>query len=226
MDDSLYFFTDLKKYLELYEFNDSSKPNHKTIINKDNSQKNTKIDRKTITVITDQIKLICYKYFKTDQLSIDVCGSYRRCKRQSNDIDLLFCNLQNKESKTGIQNKSITLTQIINLLTEQKILTFHITDPQKITKVYMGYINEMRIDIKICDKESYIFSLMKFTGSKFLNIKLSAIAKNKGLILNEYGLFDRKTREKVLCDPKIEQDVYDYLELPYLEPFERSYIYI
>jgi DNA polymerase/3'-5' exonuclease PolX len=59
-------------------------------------------------------------------------------------------------------------------------------------------VGEIRYDIFVCEKKEdfysyYLFSLI----GKRLNIILRKKAKNKNLLLNQHGLYDLKTNEKI-----------------------------
>src|SRR3990167_4431817 len=55
-----------------------------------------------------------------------------------------------------------------------------------------------------------------FYWNKYHNISLRNIAIKKGYKLSEYGLFEKKTDKFVAG--KTENEVYDKLGLPYIEP--------
>jgi DNA polymerase (family 10) len=62
---------------------------------------------------------------------------------------------------------------------------------------------------------------MYFTGSKEHNIVMRQRAIQRGLRLNEYGLFKSKeeTRDpKLLVPCKTEEEIFEKLDLPYIEP--------
>jgi hypothetical protein len=58
-----------------------------------------------------------------------------------------------------------------------------------------------------------------FTGDKNHNIWLRKIAIKKGLKLNEYGLFDKKTGKKIAG--KTEEEIYNELGLKFINPIDR-----
>ena len=49
----------------------------------------------------------------------------------------------------------------------------------------------IQVDLRVVEPESYGAALIYFTGSKAHNIKLRTIALEKGLKINEYGVFHR-----------------------------------
>jgi len=149
-----------------------------------------------------------------------ICGSYRRKKDLSGDIDILI-NDDNKLAKFKTKNK---LKYIINLLSSQpySFLTDHLTINGH-TK-YMGicklqsFSQFMRIDIRIVKPEQYPFAILYFTGSKNTNTFMRNKAISLGFKLNEYGLFDRYNDNIFLNS---EADIFEALNLTYINPEDR-----
>ena len=141
-----------------------------------------------------------------------ICGSYRRGKLESGDIDIL------------VQDTGIDLKSIIDLLTKKKFLIDHLTNNGK-TK-YMGickipsFPQYMRIDIRLINKPSFPFATLYFTGNKNNNTFMRNQANKLGYKLNEYDLTDSKQKKLKL---KSEKEIYDFLQLSYKSPQERNY---
>jgi DNA polymerase (family 10) len=72
----------------------------------------------------------------------------------------------------------------------------------------------LQVDLRVVPHESYGAALMYFTGSKAHNIRLRNLALDKGLKLNEYGLF--RGRQTIAGDT--EESVYAALGLPWIAP--------
>ena len=149
------------------------------------------------------------KYLKKFDFKFNICGSYRRKKPDSGDIDILI--LEEKK----------TLKDIVKLLTQDNFIIDNLTDDGK-TK-YMGICktsksHAMRIDIRLIPKQSYPFALLYFTGSKKTNTYMRNIAIKAGYKLSEYGLFDKKNN---LISLKSEEEIFKFLDIPYLSPEKR-----
>ena len=72
----------------------------------------------------------------------------------------------------------------------------------------------LQVDVRVVPPESYGAALNYFTGSRDHNIALRQIAQDRGLKLNEYGLF----RGDVAIAGKTEEEIYAALGLAYIDP--------
>ena len=159
------------------------------------------------TLFTKKIKQINkeLKLDKDNEYFLTICGSYRREKPTSGDIDVLI-------SKKGDKGD---LKIFINKIRE--VLVDNMTDNYE-TK-YMGFSKYKdklvrRIDIRYVPYDSYYTALLYFTGSAELNKKMRQIAKTKDLKLSEYGLFKKNKKLEI----NSELDVFKILEITYIEP--------
>lgn len=170
------------------------------------------IKRKYITKIYDNIK---------QHLSIYslVCGSYRRGKPVSHDVDLLLCDPKLR-TLDDVRN-STKLFRIIKKLKKENIITDDITSEHVKTK-YMGFTTyknkKYRIDIRLVPQESLYTAIVYFTGSFEHNIKMRNKAKKLAYKLSEYGIFNVMGK---MVSIDSEQKVFQTLRMKYLEPWER-----
>jgi DNA polymerase (family 10) len=72
----------------------------------------------------------------------------------------------------------------------------------------------LHVDLRVLPQVSYGAALHYFTGSKAHNIAVRKLGVKKKLKINEYGVF--KGEERIAG--KSEKDVYDEVELPYIDP--------
>jgi len=72
----------------------------------------------------------------------------------------------------------------------------------------------LQVDLRVLPTDSFGAGLQYFTGNVDHNVRLRSIAKKKGLVLNEYGLF--KGDAKVAGED--EHGIYKALDLPLIEP--------
>ena len=162
-----------------------------------------KIPREVIT----SFLYILQKY----NIDFTICGSYRREKPLSSDIDVL------------VLQKDYTLKSIIDKLKTDQILVDDLTTEGE-TK-YMGiakipnFNQFIRIDIRLISKKSFPFAVLYFTGSKKTNTYMRNIAIKSNLKLSEYNLFDKNTNKEIYLSN--EKAIFKYLNIPYIEPNQR-----
>lgn len=132
--------------------------------------------------------------------TIDLAGSLRRWKDTIKDIDILVTSDDPEE----VMNVFVQLPHVKEILmrgpTKSTILT----------------VENLQVDLRVVERESYGAALVYFTGSKEHNIRLRELAIKKGLKLNEYGIFREK--DNIRLGGKKEQDVYAILGLQYIPP--------
>lgn len=145
-------------------------------------------------------------------LIYDICGSFRRGKQTSSDIDILLTHKYDKNC----------LRVFVEKLKNNK---FIIEDLDKDYKVkYMGFckLNNgiiSRIDVMFVPYTSYPTSILHFTGSGEFNRKMRELALELGYTLNQYGLYKvSKNKSKILIPTYNEKDVFDKLGMDYIEP--------
>jgi len=161
------------------------------------------------------------KEYNSDYLFY-ICGSYRRGNVTSNDIDILLLHpdvLVQKEVSS-----SNHLLDIVTLLKKKGFIKDDLTDAEGGTK-YMGFCqlpnhDIRRIDIRMVAIESFIPAIVYFTGSYELNRQMRRLAKDNGLKLNEYGLYDEKTNKPITLYS--EEQLFEELGMDHLDPKDRN----
>jgi DNA polymerase (family 10) len=88
------------------------------------------------------------------------------------------------------------------------------------TKKLFGMFQGRPINIFITTPDSYGACLYQSTGPALYNVHKRRLAKTKGFKLNEYGLFDRETGEKVAGES--EESIFEALGWSYREPVDRK----
>ena len=185
-------------------------------------QKN--IPRSEVTEIKEYLE----KEVKTihKKLTITICGSYRRQKPVSNDIDVLLAHPDIKTKlQLSKQNEDNYLIKFIEKLRKNKFILDDLTDKNPEIK-YMGYCKLgsnpiRRIDIRYIPFDSYSTAILYFTGSGPFNKKMRRLAEQLGYLLNEYGLYKLDGLKKIRIRIESEKDVFDELGMEYLEPSQR-----
>jgi DNA polymerase beta len=162
-------------------------------------------------------------------LNMIICGSYRRKKKESGDIDILLYHDTIKDETTA--KKSNYLALFLKLLISKKFITDHLTAIDKPTK-YMGFCKfkdyNRRIDIRLIPNNSVGSAMLYFTGSGEFNKSMRTYALKNGFTINEYGIYKLKPNgEKGLkIRTKTENDIFKTLKLDYVEPEDRVPEYI
>ena len=164
-----------------------------------------------------------YKLTDNNKYIFEICGSYRREKNTSGDIDVLISKIGTKLNEPKEVNHLVRfvekLKKNIKLNDNKPLLVDDMTDKNFTTK-YMGFAKYKdnlfrRIDIRFISYDAYYPALLYFTGSAELNIKMRKIAKTMKLKLSEYGL----TREDgTYVNINSEHDFFKILKIEYLPP--------
>jgi DNA polymerase (family 10) len=136
--------------------------------------------------------------------AIHPCGSYRRGAPLVGDLDIAV--VTGIDTFASIAN-TVAATIGATILRGGARLAVLVTPEQH------------QIDLYQADEENIGAMLLFLTGSGRHNIKLRAVAKHKGLLLNQYGLYNRETGE--LIANKTEHDIFAALNLPYTPPEKR-----
>jgi DNA polymerase/3'-5' exonuclease PolX len=170
-------------------------------------------------------------------LQINLCGSYRRGRPKSGDIDCLITH-PGIATMAELDSYPVNiLSKFVELLTNLDFLIDHLTDYGR--SKYMGFcmikqaansttkkaLTTRRIDIRFIPYNSYGAAILYFTGSKLFNTQMRTWALGKGYSLNEYGLKklkDVKDNEEVLIPCKTEEEVFRILDYPYKTPEQRD----
>jgi len=129
---------------------------------------------------------------------VSLAGSLRRRKETIGDADILA--ISQKPEK--VVDFFISLPDIAKVWGQGK------------TKASIRMKQGFDIDLRIIPEKSYGAALQYFTGSKEHNIATRKIAIEKGLKLNEYGLFKGKN----MIASQNEKDIYKAIGLPFIEP--------
>ncbi len=136
-------------------------------------------------------------------------GSIRRMKETVGDGDLLVVVRGSEKSVADkISDFFINMPEVMHIYSHGE------------TKSSVKLKNGMDFDLRIVPEESFGAALQYFTGNKDHNIALRKIAIEKGLKLNEYGVFKGETPQKRgrQIAGRTEEEVYKILGLKWMEP--------
>ena len=175
-----------------------------------------------------QIETFLKKMLKKhlSDLNMMICGSYRRKKETSGDIDILLYH--NTET---LEKKSNYLTLFLKLLISKKFITDHLTSIDNPTK-YMGFCKlkkyNRRIDIRLIPRNMLSSAMLYFTGSGDFNKSMRTFALKKGFTINEYGIYKliKDGTRGLKIRTNYEKDIFKVLKVDYVEPEDRVPDYV
>ncbi|HIJ64411.1 MAG TPA: DNA polymerase/3'-5' exonuclease PolX [Candidatus Hydrogenedentes bacterium] len=131
-------------------------------------------------------------------IRVEIAGSIRRRKELVKDIDILASGADPNalmEAFVGAENvESVTA--------------------RGETKSSVVLASGIAADLRVVSDEQFPYALHHFTGSKEHNVAMRQRAKDRGLKMNEYGLF--RGDANIPC--KDEAAIFAALELPYIPP--------
>jgi DNA polymerase (family X) len=135
---------------------------------------------------------------RTPVHDIEVAGSVRRCRESAGDIDILATSARPPE----------TIAVFAGLATVRKVVM------QGDTRATVIHDPGIQVDLRVVEPSSYGAALQYFTGSKDHNIHLRTLARDRGLKINEYGVFRGEER----LAGATEEEVYAAMGLPVMPP--------
>ena len=134
----------------------------------------------------------------------DLAGSLRRGKETVGDVDLLVASSRAEDVMDAFTSFRLVEQVLARGDTKSSILTR----------------GGLQVDLRVVPLEAWGAAMIYFTGSKAHNVRIREMAVRKGLKLNEYGLFSVEGGDAIAA--KSEEDVYQRLGLPYIEPTLRE----
>lgn len=130
----------------------------------------------------------------------EAAGSLRRGRETVGDLDIL----------TATTEPRAVLERFAGLPAVEEVLALGDTKASVRTR-FMA-----QVDVRAVSEREFPAALLYFTGSKEHNVRLREMAKEKGLRLNEYGLFPEGSPEPLPAAG--EAELYAALGLPYIPP--------
>ncbi len=133
-----------------------------------------------------------------DVAAVEICGSYRRGRDTVGDLDIVVCSA-----------RKIDLAEALRRYPETSEITA--AGPTRCTVVLRS---GLQVDLRLVPPESAGAATYYFTGSREHNLQLRLRAVERGLKLNEYGLF----RDRKRIAGTSEQELLRALGLPPIPP--------
>ncbi len=144
-----------------------------------------------------------------DVIRCSAAGSLRRHREIIGDVDLLASS----KKPAAVLDFFSRLPGVLNVIAKGE------------TKASVLLEGGIQSDLRVVSDAEFPFALMYFTGSKEHNIVMRQRAIDRGLRLNEYGLFRShvETRDlKLLVRCKTEEDIFQELGLHPIPPEMRE----
>ncbi len=136
---------------------------------------------------------------------IEPAGSLRRGRETIGDLDLLV----ESDEPAAVMERLVAWPETTEVILRGD------------TKTSIRGPRDVQVDLRVVPAESYGAALQYFTGSKEHNVRLRGRARDRGLSLNEYGVF-RLAADGAAKGPAIagrtEEEVYAALGLPWIPP--------
>jgi len=131
---------------------------------------------------------------------IIVCGSYRRGKPDSGDVDIIVPGTWDAYHD-----------RLVEKFGEHKN-----GNPKR-----TGEIDGVQVDLMFFTKEAFGAAMMASTGSGEFNRAMRSVAKDKGMKLNEKGLWDRESGERI-PGTQDEEGIFNALGVEFIPPEMRN----
>lgn len=142
--------------------------------------------------------LIAYLKESPGVKQIIAAGSYRRAKETIGDLDILVT----ASPGSPVMDRFVSYPEVEEVLAHGA------------TKSSLRLACKLQVDVRVVPEDSYGAALQYFTGSKAHNVALRQLAQQRGLKINEYGVF--KGDQSVAG--ATEESVYASVGLPWISP--------
>jgi DNA polymerase (family X) len=127
-----------------------------------------------------------------------IAGSYRRMKETVGDVDFLLCSDKPERA----------IARFVRYAEVGEVLA------QGTTRATVVLKSGLQADLRVVPRECFGAALHYFTGSKAHNIAVRKLGIERGLKINEYGVWRGKRR----IAGETEESVYAAVGLPYIAP--------
>ncbi len=160
------------------------------------AQKEKRFKMATVKPTVDRLIVFLKKVAGVNKVA--VAGSYRRSRETVGDLDILVTTRKN----------SPVMRRFLEYDAIEKVLASGPTRASVILR------SGLQVDVRLVAPASFGAALQYFTGSKDHNIAIRRLGQQRGLKINEYGVF---RFEKQLAG-RTEASVYQTLDLPLIPP--------
>ena len=150
----------------------------------------------------DQLAKSIGKHMKSCETisRMEWAGSYRRGRETVGDLDLLIV----------AENRELAMDHFEAYAERSSTIL------RGDTKISIRVGKAFQVDMRVVDENQFGAALQYFTGSQAHNIHTRRLAKERGLKINEYGVFSQEDDRQVAG--ATEEDVYASIGLPWIDP--------
>jgi DNA polymerase/3'-5' exonuclease PolX len=143
-----------------------------------------------------------------------IAGSYFRGSSSSGDVDLV---LEKKNSSTWDE-----FFRAVSKSTRLRVLLPFQKGSEKLSTLIELEGSSVKLDCFLAPPNEYLFTLLFAIGSGLFNIRMRAVAKRRGFLLNNRGLFKRLGSGKLKKIPvRTEREIFRILKMHWKSPRER-----
>jgi DNA polymerase (family X) len=129
---------------------------------------------------------------------VELAGSFRRCRETVGDLDVLVTS----EDPEKVFDAFSRLPEVKSVMLRGG------------TKESVVLTQGLQVDLRVVEPAAFGAAWVYFTGSKDHNVRLRTMAQERGLKVNEYGVFRGETR----VGGRTEEEVYAALDLAWIPP--------
>jgi len=156
-------------------------------------------ERLPLAFIYPRAQIILEEIKKIKEIKqIILAGSLRRMRETIADVDILASSDHAEE----------VMEAFVNLPQTDKVVARGNTKSGIVTR------DGFQVDLRVVRPESFGAAFHYFTGSKAHNIRIRSLGVDKGLKINEYGVFKKEKR----IAGKTEEEIFKSVSLPYIPP--------
>jgi DNA polymerase (family 10) len=130
--------------------------------------------------------------------NVVAAGSYRRARETVGDLDILVT----ARKSSPLMDRFVKYDEVAEVLAKGA------------TRSSVILRCGLQVDVRLVEQSSFGAALQYFTGSKDHNIAIRRMGQQRGLKINEYGVFRFEKR----VAGRTEQSVYRALDLPLIPP--------
>ncbi|HEY0635227.1 MAG TPA: DNA polymerase/3'-5' exonuclease PolX [Gammaproteobacteria bacterium] len=131
-----------------------------------------------------------------------VAGSFRRGQETVGDLDILVTT----------RGENRVMEHFVRYDEVKQVISRGTTRSTVVLK------SGLQVDLRVVEQHSFGAALHYFTGSKAHNIEVRRLGQQRGLKINEYGVFRREGETEWLIGGETEESVFQAVGLPLILP--------